>query len=321
MFAGVKGLHIQADDFAAFAFEQAPGAGGEISQACANGQNHVRLLGADIGRTGAGDTQRPQRQRRAVRHSGFTGLCFRHRNAMTLGKDLHLTFSLRIQHAATRNDEGALCGFEQGYGLGQFKCIGGGAARTMDAALEKALRIIIGLGLHILTEGQCHRPAVHRVGQHAHGAVKRGNDLLRAGDAVKIARHRLEAIIGRDRAIAEILDLLQNRIRATIGKDIAGNQQYGQAVDMGHGGGGHHIGGARPDGGGAGHHAAAARRLGKGHSSMGHALLIMGAVSGQRVARGIKRLAQPRHIAMAENGPDTGKNRLFLPVDFGHLHT
>ena len=90
---------------------------------------------------------------------------------------------------------------------------------------------------------------------------------------------------------------------------------------MRHGGGGHHIGGARPDGGGAGHHAAAARRLGKGHGGMGHALLIMGAVSGQRVARGIKRLAQSRHIAMAENGPDTGKNRLFLPVDFGHLHT
>jgi hypothetical protein len=42
----------------------------------------------------------------------------------------------------------------------------------------------------------------------------------------------LKRVIGADRAIAPILDLLQNRIRGAVGKDIAGDRQDRQAVYM-----------------------------------------------------------------------------------------
>jgi len=59
-------------------------------------------------------------------------------------------------------------------------------------------------------------------------------------------------------AIAEILDLLQHRIGFSRGEHVTGNQQNGQAVDVGDRGGGDHIGGAGADRRAAGHHAAAA---------------------------------------------------------------
>ena len=88
---------------------------------------------------------------------------------------------------------------------------------------------------------------------------------------------------------------------------------------MGGGGGCYHIGGTGADGGGAYHHAAAFHGLGISDGGMGHGLLIMRAVGGKRVARGIKRFAQACHIAMAENGPDTGKEWHLLAVDAGGL--
>ena len=39
---------------------------------------------------------------------------------------------------------------------------------------------------------------------------------------------------------------------------------------------------------------------------MGHALLVMAAPGRQGVARPVQRLAQPRHVAVAEDRPDPG---------------
>ena len=98
------------------------------------------------------------------------------------------------------------------------------AARHPDALGEEALGIIEGLGLHVLAERQRHRAAFGRVGQHLHGALQRRDDLLGPRDAVEIARHRPEAVIGADRAVAETLDLLQHRVGRAVGEDVAGQQ-------------------------------------------------------------------------------------------------
>ena len=98
-----------------------------------------------------------------------------------------------------------------------------------DPLVEEALGIVVGLGLHVLAERQRHRPAFGRIGQHLHGAAERRDDLLGPRDAVEIARHRAEAVIGRQRAVAEILDLLQHRIGPAIGEDVAGQQQHAAA--------------------------------------------------------------------------------------------
>ena len=77
---------------------------------------------------------------------------------------------------------------------------------------EEALGPVVGLGLHVLAEGERHRPAVGRVGHHPHRAGQRGQQLLGPRDAVEIAADGAEAVVGADRAVAEILDLLQHRV-------------------------------------------------------------------------------------------------------------
>jgi hypothetical protein len=143
--------------------------------------------------------------------------------------------------------------------------------------------------------------------------------LLRAGDAVEIARHRLEAVVGGSRAVAEILDLLQHRIGPAVGENIAGQQEQRQAVDMGHRRRRHHVKCPRPDRGGASHHAPPPHCLGEGDRRMGHGLLVMGAVGRQFSSDPEQGLADPRHIAVTEDRPDSGEERQLLAIDDGHL--
>src|SRR5690606_7142641 len=77
---------------------------------------------------------------------------------------------------------------------------------------------------------------------------------------------------------------------------------------------------ARPDGCRAGHEAAAEARLGIGNGCMGHALLVLAAIGGQRVLHAIERLAHGGDIAVAENGKDATKYRHSLALDDGLLH-
>ena len=51
-------------------------------------------------------------------------------------------------------------------------------------------------------------------------------------DAIEIARDRAEAVVRRDRAVVEILDLLQHRVGATVGEDIAADHEDRQSVHM-----------------------------------------------------------------------------------------
>ena len=64
-----------------------------------------------------------------------------------------------------------------------------------------------------------------------------------------------------------------------------------------------------------GHHAATLHLLGIGDGHMGHALFIVATERRQLVTNAIKCLAKPGHIAMAEDGPDTGKGRLTSAIE------
>ena len=179
----------------------------------------------------------------------------------------------------------------------------------MHALVEEARRIVIGLGLHVLAEGERHRPAFGRIGQDRDRPVERRHDLLGPRDAVEIARHRAEAVIGAHRSVAEVLDLLQNRIGPAVGEHVAGDQQHRQPIDMRDRGGGDHVGRARADRGGAGHHPLAPRGLGEGDRGMRHRLLVVGAIGRQRVARGDRapRPCRPHcHGRRSRTRPRTG---------------
>ncbi len=231
-------------------------------------------------------------------------------NAAALGELCQQRFRFRIEHAAARDDQRVFRGLQRRDGGLDLAHIGALPALTPQARLQKMRRNLERLGLYILAEGERHRPAFRRIGEDGHGAVERRHDLFGPRDAVEIARHRAETIIRGDGAVAEILHLLQHRIGAARGEDVAGQQQHRQPVHMRDGGGGDHIRRAGTDGGGAGHHAAAARGFGESAGRQRHRLLIMRAEDRQCLPRLIQRLAEPGDIAVAENRPDAAEQRL-----------
>ena len=196
--------------------------------------------------------------------------------------------------------------------------VGREASEPVHAGFEEREGIIVGFGLRVLAEGEGHRTAFGRVGQHRHCPAEGRDELLGPDDAIEIARDWAETVVGADGPVAEILDLLQNRVWPAAGEDVAGDEQHRQAIDMRHRGGRDHVGRAGPDRGRAGHHAPAARGLGEGDRRMRHRLLVMGAVGRQRLARGVKRLAEPGDIAVAEDGEHALDEPLLAAVDL-HL--
>ena len=109
--------------------------------------------------------------------------------------------------------------------LGKLAGIGRRAAQAMEAGREEALREIRRLGLDVLRQGQHHGAAIGGIGQHAQRLGQARQQLLRPRDAIPIAGHRPEAVIGGEGGVGEILDLLQHRIGPPSGEDVARQQQ------------------------------------------------------------------------------------------------
>jgi hypothetical protein len=137
------------------------------------------------------------------------------------GEGPELILGLRIERAATRDDDRLLGGLEGGDGGSKLLLVRAGAARRPHLLLEHGGRIVIGLGLDILAESEGHRAAIGRVGQDGHGAGERRDDLLGPGDAVEIARDRAEAVVRGHGAVGKDLDLLQHRVGSAVGEDVA----------------------------------------------------------------------------------------------------
>ena len=149
--------------------------------------------------------------------------------------------------------------------------------------------------------------------------MARCDDLLGPGDAVEIARHGTKAIVCRNGAVAEILDLLQDGIGPAIGKDIAGQQKKRQTVHMRNRGRRNHVCRSRSDRTRHRHHPAAKARLGEGDRSVRHRLLVMRAVGRQLIPYLIERLADGRHVAVAEDRPNASEKPDLFAFDLRHL--
>ncbi len=76
-----------------------------------------------------------------------------------------------------------------------------GRRTTCTRWREKLRRVLERLGLHVLAQAQRDRAALGRIGQGQQGARERREELLRAGDAIPIARDRLEAVVHACRRI------------------------------------------------------------------------------------------------------------------------
>ncbi|MNF52525.1 hypothetical protein D3C84_338710 [compost metagenome] len=189
----------------------------------------------------------------------------------------------------------------------------------MHAFLQEIIGIVVGLGLHVLRQGQGHGAGFRRVGEHSHGVDRRRHQLLGTVDAVPVFTDSLECIVGADAQVVELLDLLQHRVRLAAGVDIAGQQQQGNTVGRRRGGSGQHVRRARPHRRSAGVDLASQVLLGEPDGGMGHALLIAALMNDQVAAVLLQGLPQAQHVAVAENGKDPGDEFTLDPIDLDVL--
>src|SRR3984957_16501104 len=93
----------------------------------------------------------------------FAGLGFGHRYRALLAESEQFLFGVGIEDAAARYDERPFRRAQSGDRLLQFLRIRSLSARTVQALLEEALGIVIGLRLHVLAEGEGDGAAFGRI--------------------------------------------------------------------------------------------------------------------------------------------------------------
>ena len=294
-----------------------PGPRREILKPGADTDHQIRLGRQLVPASGPRDTGRAEVELVFPIHRALARLRFHHRHVVQPRKVQQRRLRPRIDHAAARHDQRLFRRLDRRHSLGQLALIRLGPPDMPDMRGEKGLRIVISLGLRVLTERQTHRPAIRRIGHHPERPRQRGQDMFGARNAVEIPHHRAEAIVRADRPVVEILDLLQHRIGRAAGEDIARNDQQRQPVHMRQRRRRHDIRRPRPDRGRDRHRPPPLHRLGIGNRRMRHGLLVLAAPSRQRVAVGMQSLAHARDIAMPENRPDPVDE----PLSLGrHLH-
>ena len=310
VFHRVVGCDVQRDELACRVLEEAPRTGCEILEPRADAEDEIGLRAHDIGARRAGDANGSEVHFVIPGERRLAGLAFDDGNPVLRGKGLQRRRRTGVMNAAAGNDHRLLGIPQERCDRFQFDRVRMGPAGAPDPRLEEVRRIIVGLGLDILTEGKAHRSAVGRVGHRSKGTGQGGEQVFGPRDPVEIAGHGPEAVISRNRAVGKVLDLLENRIGSAARKHVARNEQQRQTVDMGERGGSHHVGGAGADRRGHRHGPAAAGLLGEGDRRMGHRLLVVAAPGLDRRPLGIERFTDAGYIAMAEDRPDAGQERL-----------
>ena len=256
----------------------------------------VGLRGDGVGGGRAGDADRAEVERVVPGHRGLAGLGLADRDVVLLGEGLERAGRLGVEHAAAGDDQRPLRAADGVGGDLDLAQAGARAAAVPFLRREELGRPVVGLGLHVLAEGEGHRAALGGVGHRREGAGQRGEQLLGPHDAVEVAADRPEGVVDGHGAVVEVLELLQHRVGRAVGEDVAGEEQHRQAVDVGERAGGHEVERARADRGGDRHRPLAVQRLGVGDGGVRHALLVVAAPGREVVAgrRGAPRRCRRR---------------------------
>ena len=238
-----------------------------------------------------------------------------HGDTEALGEAPERVARAGVVDAATRDQERPPRLLPPTRGLGDERGIGTVASLHVHSRLEEALGKISGFRLHVLRQREGDRSAVGRVGEHGNRLGQRSQELLGARDAVPVARYRPEAVVRADRAVGEVLDLLQHRVGAAAREYIARQQQHGQPVDVRQCGRRHHVGRARADRSRARHHAPPTMRLRIGDRGVRHRLLVVGAQGRKAIAYLRQRLAHPGDVAVTEDREHSVQQRHGAAID------
>ena len=275
-------------------------------------------MGDFVGRGAAGHAHAAHVQRMVPDDRALAGLGLAEGNAELLCEGAELVVRLGIAHAAAADEHGLLRIADDLGGLLDGDVGGRTALDAPDALLEERLRIVVGLALHVLRQRDAHRAGVGGIGQHAKRAHHGAHQLLGAHDAIPVAADGAERVVGGQRQVVHLLDLLQHRVGLAAGVHVAGQDQHGDVVGGGGGGGGDHVGRAGADGRGDGHDLLALHVLGERHGHMGLSLLVLALIDLQPLGLLQQRLAESDHVAVAgqhEHAADKG----LLHIVIGHI--
>ena len=170
-----------------------------------------------------------------VNHHRTAGDGLHHRHIVTLSKGRQFGDSSGVEHPTSGNDQRF---FRPAENLSRRRNAGTVWPRTQDLVyrlLEESFRVIERLPLDILGQREKRRSAIGGIEHRRHRLRERGDQLLRAVDAVPVAGDRVKGIGHRHGWVVKILHLLQDRIRKTIGEGVSGQEQYGQPIGVGGG--------------------------------------------------------------------------------------
>ena len=121
-----------------------------------------------------------------------------HRNAGLIYETLQRVCGLRVDDAATGDNQGMLAVAYPHCRLLQRVPVWPITLNVPGTPGEEGFWIGICLRLYVLREGQRDSAGFRGTGQYAHNLWERGQHLLRTRDAVPVAAHGLEAIVDRD---------------------------------------------------------------------------------------------------------------------------
>ena len=214
---------------------------------------------------------------------------------------------LGVDRAAAGHDDRRRRRPDQAHRVGQVGGLGQRPADAPDARLEEAQGKVERLGLDVLGQRDRDRAGVDRIGQDPERTDERREQLLRTGDPVEVARDRPKRVVHAEVALDRVLDLLENGIRGPVREVVARQEQDRDPVDRGGGRPGDHVEGAGTDRRGTGKGPEPVALLGEGGRDMDLGLLVLGPVVRhlERAAELLEGLAQPGHVAMPEDAPET----------------
>src|ERR1700733_13633659 len=131
--------------------------GGEIGQARSSRDHQIRLLDdAPRGRR-TGHSVRSQQCRRGIADGPLSGEGFDYRDAQAFRKSLQFVPGFRIMNAAAGNDGRASGSFQQRGSFSNAAEVGWAALYMPNALVEEMRRVVAGVHLYVLRQGERNR--------------------------------------------------------------------------------------------------------------------------------------------------------------------
>ena len=196
---------------------------------------------------------------------------------------------------------------------------GAGRRITQSRSVEELGGEVVGVGLHVLRQGQHHGTGLDRVDQGADRRRQCGQQLLGAGDPVEEPADRPEDVVHGQVGVDRVLQLLQHRSLVSGGVGVTRQQEHREPVHGGQGRPGDQVHRARTDRRGHGQGGAPPGVLGEPDRRVHQGLFVAALDERHRLVQLVQGLAQAGHVAVAEDAQGGGDQPAALAVGNGVL--